>query len=402
MSILYSMSKAGKITQWSATLNTTPNSDGFLEITIESGYEDGKKITRSRMVKSGKNIGRANETTLLEQANLEFSRLYQDKYDKGYKDDKSEVTIEKTSNDIRKPTLADKFPEKAHKLPEEIYGIALQPKVDGLRCFVEKLESDAVRFTSRSGKVFTTIPHIATEAIRELSVGDILDGELYIPGKDLQDIMSVVSPSKNIKDEALKEVKLYWYDFIPKGKDTLSYKERFINCELNFGESIVKLQTATFTKEESEEAGYEDAILTNSETFLEILEEQFENYISRGYEGLMIRDINAPYFFGRRTVSLLKYKKMLSEEFKIIDIIESDNDEAPRFVCDLNNGNSVTVRLKGDKEQNLTYLRNKEEYIGRWLTINFQTKTSTGSLQFPVGIALREGVEVDGVFEPSI
>ena len=82
MSILYSMSKAGKITQWSATLNTTPNSDGFLEITIESGYEDGKKITRSRMVKSGKNIGRANETTLLEQANLELSRLYQDKYDK--------------------------------------------------------------------------------------------------------------------------------------------------------------------------------------------------------------------------------------------------------------------------------------------------------------------------------
>ena len=402
MSILYSMSKAGKITQWSATLNTTPNSDGFLEITIESGYEDGKKITRSRMVKSGKNIGRSNETTLLEQANLELSRLYQDKYDKGYKDDKSEVTIEKTSNDIRKPTLADKFPEKAHRLPEEVYGIALQPKVDGLRCFVEKLESDVVRFTSRSGKVFTTIPHIATEAIRELSEGDILDGELYIPGKDLQDIMSVVSPSKNIKDEALKEVKLYWYDFIPKGKDNLSYKERFINCELNFEESVVKLQTATFTKEESEEAGNEDVILTNSETFLEILEEQFENYISRGYEGLMIRDINAPYFFGRRTVSLLKYKKMLSEEFKITDIIESDNDEAPRFVCDLNNGNSVTVRLKGDKEQNLTYLRNKEEYIGKWLTINFQTKTSTGSLQFPVGVALREGVEVDGIFEPSI
>ena len=402
MSILYSMSKAGKITQWSATLNTTPNSDGFLEITIESGYEDGKKITRSRMVKSGKNIGRANETTLIEQANLELSRLYQDKYDKGYKDDKSEVTIEKTSNDIRKPTLADKFPEKAHRLPEEVYDIALQPKVDGLRCFVEKLESDVVRFTSRSGKVFTTIPHIATEAIRELSEGDILDGELYIPGKDLQDIMSVVSPSKNIKDEALKEVKLYWYDFIPKDKDNLSYKERFINCELNFEESVVKLQTATFTKEESEEEGNEDIILTNSETFLEILEEQFENYISRGYEGLMIRDINAPYFFGRRTVSLLKYKKMLSEEFKITDIIESDNDEAPRFVCDLNNGNSVTVRLKGDKEQNLTYLRNKEEYIGKWLTINFQTKTSTGSLQFPVGVALREGVEVDGIFEPSI
>ena len=214
--------------------------------------------------------------------------------------------------------------------------------------------------------------------------------------------MSVVSPSKNIKEEELKEVKLYWYDFIPADKVSDTYRERFLECEFEFGDSIIKLETAVFTLEESQAAGYEEAVLTNSDTFLEILENQFDNYIARGYEGLMIRDIEAPYFFGRRTISLLKYKKMLSDEFKIVDILESDNDEAPRFVCDLRNGNEVTVRLKGDKEQNLIYLTNRSEYIGKWLTINYQTETSTGSLQFPVGIAIREGTEIDNVFIPSV
>lgn len=399
---IYSKSKNGKITSWNASLNETLNSNGFLEITITSGYEDGKKIERIREVKSGKNLGRANATTILEQARLELKKLYTDKIDKGYVLNKSDISDTKEVGGIKKPTLADKYPEKAHKLPEFIYECGLQPKIDGLRCFIEKLEDNSIQFSSRSGKLFNPIPHIAEEAERELEVGDILDGELYIPGKDLQDIMSVVSPSKNIKDEALKEVKLYWYDFIPSSKTHETYKKRFLECDLNFDSSIVKLETSVFTIEESIAAGYIDPISTSSDVFIEMLENHFNNYIERNFEGLMIRDISAPYHFGRRTTSLLKYKKMISDEFKIVDILESDNDEAPRFVCDLRNGNQVTVRLKGDKEDNLKYLTDKEDYIGKWLTINYQTETSTGSLQFPVGIAIRDGEEINGTFVPSI
>ena len=138
MKTIYSISKTGKITTWSADLTLTPNSEGYLEIAIESGYEDGKKINKTRLVKSGKNLGRANETSLEAQAKLELERLYQDKYDKGYKDNKDDVSISKKVDDISKPMLADKYPEKVHKLPLGLKSIALQPKVDGLRCFIEK------------------------------------------------------------------------------------------------------------------------------------------------------------------------------------------------------------------------------------------------------------------------
>lgn len=402
MKTIYSISKTGKITTWSADLNLTPNSDGYLEIAIESGYEDGKKINKTRLVKTGKNLGRANETSLEAQAKLELERLYQDKYDKGYKDNKDEVSISKKVDDISKPMLADKYPEKVHKLPLGLKSIALQPKVDGLRCFIEKMPDESIRFSSRSGKIFTPIPFLTTWARSALKVGDIFDGELYIPGKPLQEIMSIVSPTKNIKTELLKTVQFFWYDYIPKGQEGKSFKERFIDSTIVARHGAYKLETILFEEDSVDLPSGITVEGTQSEYLIDIFDPIFDSFIEEGYEGMMIRDITSPYYFGRRSVSLLKYKKMQTEEFQIVDILESDNDEAPRFVCDLRNGNEVTVRLKGDKEENLKYLNNKEAYVGKWLTIKYQVKTVTGSLQFPVGVAIREGEVIDGEFVPSI
>ena len=62
--LVYSMSKTGKLLVWSAVLDTTPNEDGFLEITLTSGQDTGKKVNKVRYVKTGMNIGKSNETSL--------------------------------------------------------------------------------------------------------------------------------------------------------------------------------------------------------------------------------------------------------------------------------------------------------------------------------------------------
>ena len=131
------------------------------------------------------------------------------------------------------------------------------------------------------------------------------------------------------------------------------------------------------------------------------LESTFDKYIAEGYEGMMLRDSTEGYKFGTRTNALQKYKKMHSEEFQIQDITDSPQDNAPRFVCDLRNGNSVTVRLVGDKDDNMKYLENKEDYIGKWMSVKYQAWTKTGSIQFPVGEGLREGNLISGEFVPS-
>ena len=381
MKKIYSVSKTGKILVWQAELNPEMNADGHIEIVISSGQLEGKHTTKVRLVKSGKNIGRSNETSIQRQAFLELVRLYTQQRDKGYVDDVKDVSATKQVGSVKKPQLADKYPDKAHKIGDK-NDIVTQPKIDGVRCFITQTE-EGLMFTSRSGKPIPTVDHIVTEIGDKLPMGHIIDGELYIEGYELQDITSVVLPTKNKKTDELHKIKLYWYDYIPLGQEDDTYLSRFIENTLKFNPVIItKLKCDLF--------------------FEETLEEVFDRYIAEGYEGMMLRNAKAGYKFGIRTDKLLKYKKMNTDEFKILDIVESDQDQAPRFVCDLGNGNFVTVRLVGDKETNLEYLTNKDDYIGQWLTIKYQTWTKTGSLQFPVGQMVREGEVIDGVFVPSL
>lgn len=381
--MLYSKSKTSKVLEWEATLNETPNEKGYYEITIQSGQQGGKKISKVKEVKKGVNIGKANEVTIEEQAKLVLERLYQEQLDKGYVRDISEYKEDKAVDGIPKVMLADKWTEKKHKSLESSDWVC-NPKYDGNRCFITKLEDGTIRYSSRSGKQFTNIPHL-TELLKDiLPIGDIMDGELIIDGLPLQDITGAVMV-KDEQDERKAQLKYYMYDYIPLGGSESSYKERFIDSGIS----------GTLT---SEKVIYVHPDAYSDESF----KETFARYIHEGYEGIMLRNVNMPYEFGKRSKNLLKYKEFLTEEFKILDIVDSDQEPGqPRFVCLLPSGNEVTVRMKGNKENNTKYLSEKGTYIGRWLTVQFQAWTED-SIQFPVGIEVREGTEIDGEFSPDV
>lgn len=383
--MLYSKSKTGKIQEWEATLDSTPNQDGHYVITITWGQQGGKTQTKEVLVKDGVNKGKANETTIEQQAKLVLERLYQEQKDKGYVDNISDWKEDKAVDGIPKVMLADKWVEKKHKtLASEDW--VTNPKLDGNRCFITKLENGSIRFSSRSGKEFTTIPHLV-EALKDiLPVGDIMDGELIIEDTPLQEITGAVM-NRDENDPRKAQLRFYWYDYIPKDKSTSTYKERFIDNPLK--QSLV-----------SDKVYYVSPDLYTDDTF----KQTFSRYIEEGYEGLMLRNVNMPYEFGKRSKNLLKYKEFFTEEFKILDIIDSDQEPGqPRFICALGNGNEVTVRIKGNKEHNTIYLNNKSDYVGKWLTVQFQAWTDNNtSIQFPVGIEVRDGVEKDGKFIPDV
>lgn len=49
---LYSKNKSGKILQWRAYSEFQLNSDGFIEVIVEFGQQEGKLQTKTRFVKS--------------------------------------------------------------------------------------------------------------------------------------------------------------------------------------------------------------------------------------------------------------------------------------------------------------------------------------------------------------
>jgi ATP dependent DNA ligase domain. len=51
------------------------------------------------------------------------------------------------------------------------------------------------------------------------------------------------------------------------------------------------------------------------------------DFVSNGYEGIMLRDRNGIYEPNKRSKYLQKYKKFMEEEFQIIDFKEGTGDE---------------------------------------------------------------------------
>ena len=144
------------------------------------GLVGGKLVEDKPRVCEAKNVGRSNETTPEEQAELEAQSKWQKKFDKDYALTESDARS-KTYYD---PMLAQKYSDRSDDLEFPLYS---QPKLDGIRCITSLDENGNVIAKTRNGKVIDAIPHVLDELKQFFlsSPNSILDGELY--NHDLKD-----------------------------------------------------------------------------------------------------------------------------------------------------------------------------------------------------------------------
>jgi DNA ligase-1 len=82
----------------------------------------------------------------------------------------------------------------------------------------------------------------------------------------------------------------------------------------------------------------------------------------------------------------------LDAEFEIVGCDEgSGKDEGKAiFVCKIKNGKTFSVRCKGADEVRQEQWKNRKAYIGKELTVRYQTLSDDGIPIFPVGIIVRD------------
>ena len=211
---LYGKDTSGKIKQWSASIYTKGS---VAQYVVEYGQVDGKLQTTSRDFTEGKNIGKKNETTPLEQCCSEIQKKWADKKEKERytEDDESKEVGTKIF-----PMLAHVYdPKSKTKVKNPIvYPCFVQPKLDGLRCLIYMADGKIVT-QSRTGGIFTTMDHITSglKPFFDLRPGVILDGELYTNQYPFEELVGLIK-RKNVDDPRIREVHFHIYDIVsPNG-----------------------------------------------------------------------------------------------------------------------------------------------------------------------------------------
>lgn len=333
----------------------------------ESGILNGNLITHSKVC-VGKNIGKSNETTPIEQAILEAKSKVKDKLTQGYSESLEELN--ENSKNVILPMLAKSYKDHSKKIiwSNPVY---IQPKLDGMRCLAV-LEDGKVNLISRQGKTIENVDHIknalATQAmIRTGQSRLILDGELYNHGMSFQENMKLI---KKYRPGETEKISFHLYDLISEE----SYLSRYAYLKLLkdrvSNPAIELIKTYKIYNEDE-------------------LTLKHEKFISLGYEGSIIRYGNAGYQMNKRSAFLLKHKDFIDEACGIIDVIPSEaRPDQGVLVCTLN-GKTFKANLKFSHDERAEILTNKSKYIGNVAEIRFFEYTDDGIPRFPVCVGFR-------------
>lgn len=361
---LYGLDKKGGFKLWSIW------TDGNI-LSIRHGKQGGKMQTKSEII-AGKNIGRANETSPAEQAELEAMSRWRKQIDKGYRETKEELNGLGIS-----VMLAHDYLKQGHRIKYPCFG---SPKLDGVRCLAIRHE-DRVELKSRGGKEYS-VPHIQDQLFPIMNVGDVWDGELYIHGKYLEEIVSAV---KKWNDNT-PDIEFIIFDIV---KDE-SYEHRLI--------SIQALRRYTLSCVEAPSIDVIEFCEIQDENHMK---QKHKEYVSRGYEGIMIRSHDGKYESGKRSAGLQKYKTFSDNEFQIIDIL-SDKDGGAIFCVQNTFANNTFNVVGGSHEERKSWLNDREILINKWITVKYQTLYKDTQIpQFPTFVGFREGSLVNGEFLPE-
>jgi ATP-dependent DNA ligase len=329
------------------------STDGSTIVQV-SGLIYGKHVTNVSQCE-GKNIGRSNETTPEEQAEIEAAAKIVKKLKEGYYETEEEALNEV----VLLPMLAKVFGKEEKKVTYPCYA---QPKLDGMRGL-----GDCKKQTlgSRSGNQIETLGHI-TDVFPDTHI--ILDGELYAHGLSFQENMKLI---KKYQPGKTNLVKYHVYDCI----SDLPFGERLrLTREICDGNLQIEL--------------VETVIVTDKATLMEYHAEN----ISKGYEGTIVRHGQESYKLNGRSSNLLKLKDFEDITLTLMDVIPSEKRPThgkPIFFWEgaTDNRLGAGISLSHDEAEDL--LTNKAKHIGKTCELRFFEYSDTGVPRHPVMYGFR-------------
>jgi len=289
----------------------------------------------------------------------------------------------------------------------EMRGIKrLEPKLDGVRVLMMAIISDAGDVTvvsySRNGKIFENFTHIEnqiqdnftkivrTAATSNMSMGFVLDGEVI--GNSFQELMRQARRKTDVQAE---DSVFNVFDIIP----LTAFREGHWNAQLS--RRIKILESLRSVVDDMPNVELLPHLLVDLDTSegRDQLDRYAADQVEAGFEGIMIKDLGAPYECKRNT-SWMKYKPVYDYDLTVIGIEEGTGKNLGRMgalVCEgVDDSKHITVNVGSGytDDERQSYWDNKDSVIGQTAVVMAdaitQNRDGTYSLRFPRFKTFRE------------
>ena len=270
--------------------------------------------------------------------------------------------------------LAQKFERK--RMSDWVY---IEPKLDGIRCLAIIEDGEAKLFT-RAGKLITNFNDTVGKEL--LLAGDgCYDGEIM--SKDFTELMRQVYRKE---DKDVKDVYFAIFDFLTLDE----WKTKKCQNPLKDRKKLLQRQFGTvYAKEHLKYlklVRFQPELLPSDK----VLKESHDRWVAQGYEGIMIKDTDSYYSFGRDW-SVMKYKAFFDADVPIIGLKEGTGKHQGKlgsFLVDYK-GVEVNVGSGLNDELREQIWKDKDSHIGRIIEVRYQEETPDGSLRFPTFVCFR-------------
>jgi DNA ligase-1 len=317
----------------------------------------------------------------------------------------SEKTINKIckKTDYEIPVFGCQLATNCEGRPE-MKGIKrLEPKLDGVRVLMMVVPSENVVINticySRNGKVFDNFGHIEDQVRdnfikfcrsatkvdqgRFLSNGFVLDGEVI--GNTFQELMRQARRKDNVQaDDSVFNV----FDIIPLE----DFRRGYWNAQLNKRINILESLRPIIDQMPNVELLPHIVVDLDSAEGKNQLSRYANDQVNAGFEGIMIKDVDAPYECKRNTF-WMKYKPVYDYDLTVIAVEEGTGKNKGRMgalVCEgVDDGKHIVVNVGSGytDEERQTYWDDKSLVIGQTAVVLAdaitQNQNGSYSLRFP-------------------
>jgi DNA ligase 1 len=264
----------------------------------------------------------------------------------------------------------------------------IEIKLDGVRVLTV-IQGNKVEMFSRNGKQFHNFGHIIAEieaVIKDYPVPYplVLDGEVM--SANFQDLMKQVHRKDNV---AANDAVLHLFDTIPLG----CFQAGAWDKPQSFRSEITKawVEQHSSVLEHVQALDWETIDLDTPEGEQRFVELN-KAAVDGGYEGVMIKDVDAPYEC-KRTHAWLKAKPFIEVTLEVKHVEEGTGRNAGRlgaFVCEgIDDGKNICVNVGSgftDVHRD-EYWNNRDVIVGNLVEVRAdaitQNQDGTYSLRFP-------------------